>query len=117
MADAPDAAAVAGRHHQPGEDDIGTVGRCVVSGVRAVESPWAYHDLRETASGMVGLAPEQYRQIIRIRLACKRGDRYLRSVEIPGHILITSEVEALDGLNEHVVALVRRLVDRFGTHT
>ncbi|GAA1883995.1 hypothetical protein [Asanoa iriomotensis] len=118
VVDAPDAtsaAAVAEHHHQTSQEDTDTVVRSVEPGAPTADYPWAYNDLRGIPSRTVVLAPEHIRQFARIRLACKRRDRFLDSIDIPGYIFTDAEADDLTDMNEHIVTLVRQLIDEFST--
>jgi hypothetical protein len=55
------------------------------------------------------------RQIARIRLACKRLDRYVAGVDVtPGDTVTKHEASTIDDMNEHVTALVHQLIDDLG---
>jgi len=118
VVNAPDstiAAAAAERHHQTTEEDTDTVVRSVEPGAPSADYPWAYNDLRGIPSKTIVLTPDNIRQVARIRLAYKRLDRHVASVDVnPGEPVAEHEARTIDDMNDHIATLVCQLLDDLG---
>jgi hypothetical protein len=118
IVNAPDstiAAATAERHHQTSQEDTDTVVRSVEPGAPTADYPWAYNDLRGIPSKTIVLTPDNIRQVARIRLACKRLDRYAASVDVnPAEPFTEHEAQIIDDMTYYIATLVRQLLDDLG---
>jgi hypothetical protein len=123
VVNAPDstvAAATAERHRQATEDDADTVVCSVEPGAPTADYPWAYNDLRGIPSTTTMLTGANIRQIARIRLACKRLDRYIAGVDAnpgepgTGHRAPGTKAHTINDMYRRIATLVRHLLDDLG---
>jgi hypothetical protein len=120
VVDAPNAtlaAAKAAHHHRTSEDDDDTIVRYLDPGAPTAGYPYTYQDLRGIPSQTVVLTPDDIRHIARIRLACKRLERYTARAEATsGRSVGERDADRIGDMTARIALLVGQFIHDLG-HT